>query len=210
MRIAFYGIDGAGKTTLIKYLREYRQNDLLRIGGAQKTSVVALKNTSKAFRRAWLELMGGPTDSDYYTGIAGRLYAVAGACDFVEFMSRTDSDPSQIVLCDRGSLCHVAFGSSVNQDTGRLIELLVRSVPPPDHSFYINVDVDLAWRRVVSREDTGLKDESVEMLSRFSQAYGGLLASRPEVHHLDGSKEIAFLAKDVIECLDRKRGPVCT
>ncbi len=165
--IAFAGIDGSGKSSII--------NGLLRVPSL--SSCVAYRKTYTNSVDSLLSLYASDlaTPSRYLRGplaVALRwAFALDFVCDYEANATRVFTAPRPI-LVDRWSPCATAWAATVG--IGQEVQKVLHALPPPDLIIYLDVSV----REAITRIGAGRKlrlDEHPMILRKFRDAYADTL-----------------------------------
>lgn len=164
MFIAFCGIDGSGKTTIIKEIRKW----LLSLGYDVKT-LRPLKATSfysKNFKIVTNHYKERFTEN--FPGHDGSVLLGFNLVQESERMLKTKKE-NQIVLIDRWTPCHEAY-SYAHLIKSKQLQAILDSCLIPDMTFLINVDLNVALNRISSRNQVK-EQESYPILYRARKKY---------------------------------------
>ncbi len=155
--IAFSGIDGAGKSTQINYLKDF----LI----ARNESVFISKAIFTPFH-------------EYKSVIQSEeLLCLATAFEFV----RNSLNVQEIygdfdyIISDRHKICYLALALAFDVVNIESLKKIYSIIPHPDLLIYLDVSVDEALKRIKKRNMALSNRESYEMLVKFKTAYEVLL-----------------------------------
>ena len=151
MYIVFEGIDGAGKSTQIRMLKEWLEANGFRV----ETLVEPTDSEVGKFIRRILQRSDATTDNVQKT--LGLLFAA----DRMLIMDKLE-DESKIIISDRSFISSLAY-----QEPAEWIEVLNRYAKKPDLLILLDLDVKTSVART-SGEDTF---ENEEFLSGVRQNY---------------------------------------
>lgn len=203
--IAFCGIDGAGKTTLIQEVSGI-------IAATHPVwDVVTSKHRSYEIRDVVSRRISYDSPKDYIDGLSATWYAIASALDFSRFdalVSRTDRGGTQrprMILMDRYVDCFRAYAAFVSPPCNVLVDTLLRSYPSPDLTIFVRVSAEVAWDRLLKRPGELCPDDSYELLCRFDQAYQSIFEGRRDVFCVVNDKSIADSATQIVTELETRR-----
>jgi len=163
--IAICGIDGSGKTSLVRRLRE---SSLL--GGASFVKKEQKENFERVLRLA------PPTNSmpdAYLRGVFAHASRWAHALDFLRYYEQIvqplERQHVPLIVSDRWAFCTITF-ADIGIDLKDEIEYLLRNVPRPDLTIHLDVPPHTAMTRLLARGALA-HDESLELLTEYRNAY---------------------------------------
>jgi len=202
--IAFCGIDGAGKTTLVQ--------EISNIIAARHTEydVVTSKHGSYETRNILSRRISYDDPKDYLDGPSATLYAIASAIDFSRFDVSVDTPANggvqrrRMILMDRYVDCFRAYAAAVNPSCHSLVDFLLAPYPSPDLTVFVRVSAATAWERILKRPGGPTGDESYELLCRFDQGYLSVFEGRLDVLYLDNEKSVSDSATQVLMELESR------
>ncbi len=188
MFIVFEGIDGSGKSTLIKNIAEKLEsvNEKVHI-----TSEPTSFNVGKEIRT----LLKSGSDSDASHRIMALLFA-ADRLNHIENDVFPAVKRGKIVLCDRYKLSSMAYQSVRNEMSW--VESLNKFAVNPDLTFFISVSVDNALKRIDSRLETREIFEKRDFLEKIDANYDFLIKKykrEMSVEILDGNDSAEVIAE---------------
>lgn len=167
--IAFSGIDGAGKTTLVQELTR-----LPFLAAAHVFKKTYRDNTDRLGRFYGAHL----TDPrNYLEGPFALEQRWAYALDFLWFYQHeiaTKLQDGSVALLDRWTPCIDAWTAMVEHPAAASIHALSSRLPPPHVVFHLQVDPALAWNRICER-GFPKPDEDLSILRAFHSSYRKVL-----------------------------------
>ncbi|MBI5682919.1 MAG: dTMP kinase [Deltaproteobacteria bacterium] len=205
--ITFEGIEGCGKTTQIKMLREYLESKGCSIivtrepggtGLGEKIRTMLLNSGHEPFT-AWTELF---------------LYE-ACRLQIIEEVIKPALTEGRIVICDRyidSTTAYQGYGKGLDLQTVTWINKLVAGRLLPDLTFIIDCNVETgltrAWTRINSIGEADKEDrfekEGAAFHEKVRNGYLKIAANEPErIKVIDGEREIEAIHKDVCEMVDK-------
>jgi thymidylate kinase len=165
--IVICGLDGAGKTSLMRRLqRESRIPDAAFLYKEHRDMVQCVV-------RYHPRIHGG--GRDWAEGPFAEAIGYASALDFLHHyrdVIRPALEASENVLCDRYSICYHAYLHSTGYRGP--IEPIFRDVREPDLVVFADAPVEVAVARCESRGGAG-EGENVEVMARMLCSYALLL-----------------------------------
>ena len=162
--IAFCGIDGSGKTTIV---------DRLRRDPRFRAASFVKKEQKEDFERLLrLAPPREPMPTAYFHGMFAQASRWAHALDFLRFYEtvvRPLEPVAPLIVSDRWSFCTITF-ADIGTNLKAEIEFILRSVPGPALTFYLDVDPKVAIERLTRRGPLA-HDEHAELLAAYRDAY---------------------------------------
>lgn len=185
MLIAFEGIDGSGKTSLIKNFMTYTTEQA-------KKEAVAFKHVSVKF----------PTDDHirqvnkgYSSSVANVMLYFSDMRNWVEALSRTVESSHPVYLIDRffdSTWAYQSLGVKSEQLPAfqTLFQVLKSIACPvlPSFTVYVQIDPSIAVQRIEARGGMLERYEDLSTLCRVKASYEELYRGRSDVMFIDGSK----------------------
>ena len=195
--IYIFGIDGSGKTTLVKNLNEYLKR--------KKVNVV--KYLSKPFFTEELEEVSKSNNttrracfSPLFRGLTWGLDLLKKADDFYYYYEK-----GYIVLLDRYTLCNINYTMiNTKNKHSNMLKMLHEGLPKPDIYIYLDTDIDIAYERVLIRGLTLTPKEIPSNLNKAKQNYESLLQERKvNYKRVNGNLPEEDVLKETISYLDK-------
>ncbi len=176
MYIVFEGIDGAGKSTQIKMLKDWLESNGFRV----ETLVEPTDSEVGKLIRRILQRPDATTDRVQKT--LGLLFAA----DRMLIMDKLEDD-SKIFISDRSFISSLAY-----QEPAEWIEVLNRYAKKPDLLILLDLDV----KKAVARTSGGDTFENVEFLTGVKENYLKL-AQNYEHQIIDASNGVNKVSSDI-------------
>lgn len=169
--ITFCGLDGCGKTTMIRRLRTALEERGLPVALTKQPTDFVRK--SAIFRT----YMDTPEHGEYDY----RSLSLLAASDRVQHSNRVIAPAlaaGKAVISDRYFYSCLANLHARGYLRDRWIYEIARDIPQPDAAFFLDVEVETAVRRVRSREEEKDRYIDMELQRRLRQEYRELAAGR--------------------------------
>lgn len=192
--IAFEGIDGSGKSSLVASIANYcKANDVPHIttkepGGSQLGTYI----------RHMLHEHSTPiTPKAEYL-----LFAADRAQHFVEVIEPALHE-KKLVLTDRftdSSLVYQGYGRNLDLEKIRTINAWATNNRKPDVTIYVDIDIDTALERITQRGQklTSFEKEARLFYEKLIQGYTILYKDRKDVLVLDGRENQSSITQKAI------------
>ena len=168
--IAFCGINGCGKSTLIKSLSECQEyRDALVLNKDVRRNVECLNQFFPGFQNTVDHII----ESD-----PGVLLRYGYAFDFLNFYQSKlveINNRDGLVFAERWNTCIEAWNEMVGLENDLAMNRLVSLMPDADFTIYIRVDPVEAVNRLKSRGATRINDD-IRVLQRQAIAYDRIQA----------------------------------
>jgi dTMP kinase len=172
--ITLEGIDGAGKTTQARILEELlgkvaEGRPILRTrepGGWEGGEALRQLIIKEHFRHPWTEV----------------LLFIADRCEHAKRVILPALKRNEIVLCERyndSTLAYQVWGRGLSRDGIRQV-ILSTDLPEPDLTFWLDLDVETAIRRISKRGKPDRIESDRKLLSRISAGYRALWEKEPQ------------------------------
>lgn len=200
MRIAFCGIDGAGKTSLIQKLNnEYVDNgNRVTVRKLQLQSQKVLKGIAK-------DVTG---NQDEFLNVLPTIWGrIALAFEFYDYYRHIDEiSDMDYIFCDRYDICYKVYSKVYGVTDLTQIERVFDLVPKPDIYVYLRIDVDTALNRINQRNEERTFDEQECYLRPAIKYYDEYFNSiKTNVLILDATKDIDYLCAKTRKYIDEIR-----
>jgi|SRR5580704_779256 dTMP kinase len=198
--ISLEGIEGAGKTTLVRALQT-----ALEARGVRTVLTREPGGTALAERLRQIALERG---SERIDPTAETLIMFAARAIHLDNLIRPTLAAGHWVLCDRFTDATRAYQGAGRGVDAELIDRLAAAVHPdlwPDRTLVLDLPVELGLSRARQRLGGGdrFEDESVKFHSRVRECYRGLASSEPtRVRLIDASGGPEQVAQHALQALD--------
>lgn len=145
--IAFCGIDGSGKTTQMKKIEKWlNENNIL------------AKSTKVKFHD--LEVIYRICDNEFgdpyaYGKLPPDIVRTGIAFDFAYHYMKLEEELNNVdvLLCDRHKLCFLAYGKAYGVKDFTWIKKIMNIIPDPDLTFYFDTDINVSNNRIKKRKE---------------------------------------------------------
>ncbi len=165
--IAVSGIDGAGKTTQVKELASWLQDQGIKVQCLLNQSMLPVRRSLDAIAQedgfsGHLDMLGA--DTIRLISACAKLAALAPVQDNLQV-------PGMVTLVDRYTYCQYAAVRLQKADNETYLRLLNRALPVPDLTLFLDVSPEIAQQRIRKR---GIDDETLDFLTTYRAAYRSL------------------------------------
>ncbi len=199
--IAVEGIDGSGKSTLIKNVARLLEN--------KQVSVVQTREPGGS----WIGKHVRPllqNQPQPITPVAEYLLFAADRAQHMHDIILPALQEGKLVLCDRmgdSSVAYQGYGRQLGPEIIEQINAWAMANRKPDITIYVDLDLDTALSRIHSNRDTITAFEKREFLQRVLDAYRAMYKNRNDVIWTDGTlpeDELATMVYEkLLELIDR-------
>ena len=200
MFISFEGLDGSGKTTQARLLREHLERE-----GHDVVATREPGGTPLGERVRKLLLHGAEI-----SGLAEAALFAAARAELVERVVRPALERGATVVCDRfvdSSLAYQGIARGLGVDEVLALNMTATGGLLPDRTFLLLVDPDETALRMGGSRDR-IERSGREFRARVDEAYGELAERFPErIVAIDGGRPVEEVASAVRDALARGANP---
>ncbi|MFJ7405875.1 MULTISPECIES: dTMP kinase [unclassified Lysinibacillus] len=195
--IYVFGIDGSGKTTLVKNLETYlsKKQDVISVPSSKisiftnELEVVASK-MSQTRRQCFSPLI---------RGTAWGLDLLYKANEIIE----PNLTEGKTVILDRYNICNLVF-SQLNGVDISLLKKVHASLVKPDIYLYLKIDTKIAWERILKRGEPLTPKEYPDQLSKAVELYEYyILKEKIPVNFINANLSEEEILAQAIEILEK-------
>lgn len=196
--ITFEGSDGCGKTTQMKLLAEYLQNNghevvLTREPGG--------KGLGEKVREILLNYDGEVSDR------CESFLFLADRAQNIDIIVNPAVQAGKIVLCDRhtdSTVAYQGYGRGLDLERINMLNNIATNGKKPDLTFVFDIDTETSMKRV-GREKDRMESAGLEFHNRVREGYLKIAEQEPErIKVIDASKSIEEIHKEVLDILAKK------
>ncbi|MBT1279065.1 dTMP kinase [Thermoanaerobacter sp. CM-CNRG TB177] len=196
--ISFEGIDGCGKTTQIKFLKEY----LLKKG----YNILVLRepggtNVGEKVRDILLDKY------NFISPVTEMLLYASSRAQLVEEKILPAIEEGKIVLLDRfvdSSYVYQGYARGLGIEKVKIVNEIATMGILPDVTIYIDITPEEAMKRRGKREADRLERESWDFHKKVREGYIKLVKEYPKRFvFIDGMQEIVKVHQDIIDAVKK-------
>ena len=182
--ITFEGIDGCGKTTQIKLLKEH-----LELQGYEVllTREPGAKGLGEKFREILLNY-----DGDVSSNCESFLF-LADRSQHIDTIIKPAIDNGVIVLCDRhtdSTVAYQGYGRGLDLEQIKYLNKIATNGIIPNATFILDIDIETSLARIGKARDR-MESAGVEFFKKVRDGYIQISKQEPErVTLLDGKNSI--------------------
>ena len=185
--IAFCGIDGCGKSTQIKLMKEFLEPKY-KVMVARLDYFPLNKMGNNKVLDTILKFRSGFEITKYFS-----------------FLQLFDLNNYDYVLCDRHLLCYLSYAIAYDVKKIDLVRKALSFIKEPDLTLYFDVDVDRALMRIENRGEKEIdKSENAETLSKAKLGYAYLMESMDNVFKIDANGDALETFESVQKVFSKK------
>lgn len=178
--IAFCGIDGSGKSTQLRLVRDYL---------SEKAKVLVAKMSYSP-----LNQMG---DSKLFDLIL-KGYSGLKIISYYYNLQYKDVFNYDYILCDRHLLCYLAYAYAYDVPHLDIVRDLLFMVDDPDLTFYFDVPVSVSMDRISKRTFRD-RNENFDTLTKAKQGYEYTMGIFDNVYRIDGTLSVNEEFEEVVD-----------
>ena len=194
--IVFEGIDGSGKGTQIKKLKEYfEQKGIKTVTTCEHTRDLPVGKLIET------TLNGG----EKMDSLSLQLCFTADRRDHYQKVVGPALERGEFVICDRYYGSTVAYTQEDKKQM--MLELNENVVSKADLTFFLDVDPEIAMKRIDDGRSTKTIFERKEILEKCRQSYLWFCQKMGDnsVVVIDGNRDVDIIHLDIIERLKNKK-----
>ena len=195
--ITFEGVDGCGKTTQIKLLREYFEKQ-------GKTVLLTREPGAKGLGVKLREILLN-YDGDVSANCESFLF-LADRAQHIDTIIKPAVERGEIVLCDRhtdSTVAYQGYGRGVDLEQINMLNNIATSGVKPDLTFIFDIDVDTSMSRVGKEKDR-MESAGIEFFKRVREGYIAISKQEPErVKLLNGTDKIEDIHSQILEIIKK-------
>ena len=204
MFITFEGLDGSGKTTQLRLLVEYLQEQ-------GREVVVTREPGGTSIGDQVRHILHDVANTEMSSEAEILLYSASRA-QLVNELVRPALAAGKVVICDRyfdSTYAYQGYGRGLDLDMLRMVTQLATGGLKADVTLFFDLDIERGLaRRVAGGEEMNRMDQQkAEFYNRVYQGYQALIAAEPERWQVvDADRPVAEIQVDVREILEERSG----
>ena len=193
--ITFEGVDGCGKTTQIKLLKEYYEN----IG---KTVLLTREPGARGLGEKLREILLN-YDGDVSPNCESFLF-LADRAQHIDTIIKPAINRGEIVLCDRhtdSTVAYQGYGRGLDINRIKMLNDIATDGLKPDLTFVFDVDIETSMLRVGKTKD-GMESAGIEFFQKVRQGYIAISKEEPQrVKLLNGTDSVENIHHEILKYL---------
>ncbi|MEG2198339.1 MAG: dTMP kinase [Malacoplasma sp.] len=194
--ITFEGIDGSGKSTVLKLINK-RLLDLK----LNKDIIITREPGGTPLAEKIREIVLG---NDMLPITETLLYSASRA-EHVNNLIKPEIKKGNIILCDRflqSSLAYQGFFNKVGYKNVKLLNKFSVGNIKPDLIFFLNISTETSINRLDDRAEKDRFDSSsIERKKILINAYDYVLKKSKNVHYIDGEQKLDVIVNQIFEII---------
>ena len=199
MIIAFVGIDGVGKTTLINMFAKYLKKK------GKKVHIIKALNAHSSFMKNYNILRNKfflkyPNQKHAFNVISSYLMSF-DLFQQSEKIKKMDSNDT-IILLDRWAICQQLY-AKVWMANNEFIDLAYNSCLKPNLTFVIDADMELVQKRIKDRGGAN-EFENFFSLRRLKKLYQNYAKNNKKIVYIKNNNEIEFPYLEIIRAYNKE------
>lgn len=195
--ITFEGVDGCGKTTQIKLLKEYFEKQ-------GKTVLLTREPGAKGLGVKLREILLN-YDEEVSPNCESFLF-LADRAQHIDTIIKPAVERGEIVLCDRhtdSTVAYQGYGRGVDLDRINMLNDIATSGMKPDLTFIFDIDIETSMSRVGKEKDR-MESAGVEFFKRVREGYLNIAKQEPQrVKLLNGSDKIEDIHSKILDIINK-------
>ncbi len=195
--ITFEGVDGCGKTTQIKLLKEYFEKQ-------GKTVLLTREPGAKGLGVKLREILLN-YDGEVSPNCESFLF-LADRAQHIDTIIKPAVERGEIVLCDRhtdSTVAYQGYGRGVDLDRINMLNDIATSGMKPDLTFIFDIDIETSMSRVGKEKDR-MESAGVEFFKRVREGYLNIAKQEPQrVKLLNGSDKIEDIHSKILDIINK-------
>lgn len=199
--ITLEGIEGVGKSTHARYLKE-----LLESKGYRPilTREPGGTNTGESIRDILLR-----TTTHHISDLTELLLIFAARAQHLEEVILPAKKDNRMIICDRFTDATYAYqggGREINKQQIQILEALVQQGLKPDMTILFDAPVEVGLKRAQNRSAADrFESETISFFQRVRQEYLALAKEEPErIHIINADQPLLQVHEDVKALLESK------
>ena len=197
--IAISGIDGSGKSSIISSLARKLENQgykVLITDAMQPCNY--FRNLKEASKRLNMKVW------DVFGATLPNICYVADLHESINKNILPNIDIYDYIIIHRYDLCCRAY-SMLNDCDMNLIDSLLMGIPKPDFHFYLDVDIEVALKRIEIRSKIKSEKENFITLSNAIQNYKKLFNKYNDIFIIDNNDTLDACINVIEEILQEEK-----
>ena len=193
--ITFEGADGCGKTTQMKLLAEYLEQNGIDV---VLTREPGGKGLGEKVREILLNYKGPVSDR------CESFLFLADRAQNIDIIVNPAVKEGKIVLCDRhidSTVAYQGYGRGLDIERINMLNDIATNGQKPDLTFVFDIDVETSMKRVGTQKDR-MESAGIEFHNRVRNGYLELAKLEPQrIKVIDATKSIDEIHKEVISLI---------
>lgn len=196
--ITLEGIEGVGKTTIIRFLAEYLRHQKVPLLVTREPGGTPLANDIRHFLLSKHEEKMQPETE--------LLLLFAARAQHLQNVIRPALKVGKLVICDRftdTSYAYQGTGRGVNSAKIKILEDTVQDGLKPDLTILLDASIDVCLARIADRKKTDrFESESKLFFQKARQAYLQMSAAEPERFRVvNATQSLTTVKREILELL---------
>lgn len=196
--ISFEGIDGSGKTTVIKAVKEKLEHEGYRVALLHEPGGTLVGDAIRDLLKSDIPC----------TSLGQLLLFLSSRANLSETILSPARHLYDFILIDRftdSTIAYQAYGNGLDRQMVEALNRLSVNGNMPDHTIFIDVDSDVAAKRRQARNDIADKfDTDPEYAQRVIDGYQTIIAEEPNRFSIIRNDILDETVEEVYQCLCRE------
>lgn len=196
MLVALCGIDGSGKTTQARILKEYYQN--------KGMGVISIRQHTKYYQedKRMYDYLHGNLEKTNLLVAEMALFSAFDRMRQYQVEMQPRINKNEIIIADRYVYSTYAYYIMRGLDLKWVMEIN-KYLPLPDCTIYIDISAERAYQRISNRNDMTLEEDNRKYMEKLRSIYNDQpWGKRNSYYILDGDKNVMDVANEIIRITD--------
>lgn len=205
--ITLEGPDGSGKSTQVRYLKEYLESKNIETVFTREPGGTDI---GEKIRKIILD-----KDNSEMCDMSEALLYAASRAQHVEQLIRPALEQGKVVVCDRfidSSIAYQGYGRQLG-DPVRIINELAVAGCMPDLTLLMEISPEIGKSRIRAESQDRLEREKIEFHNRVFEGYKQIMEIYPERFvGIDATRDKEAIRRDIFDHIDeilKDRGYLC-
>ena len=193
------GIDGSGKTTLVKQLEKCYKNDMLYV-----------QPFSQPYFTNELHNIANRLNMSRRMAFSQQLRSLVWMLDLIKTTNEIlipNIKKGIDVIVDRYALCSCVYMEVLTHNNMCYMEQILSNLPSPNFGLYLDVSIEEAFQRIQLRNKDIAPYEKLDMLKNLKEKYEELIkVAKYPIHKLNANENEEKVFSEAIYYINKYKG----